>query len=92
MDPKTHLHDYKNKYEAIAGAIGDDVADGTLKPGQKLPTQRDLAKRLSVTIGTVGRAYALAEKRGLISLEIGRGSFVRSFESRSNELVSGNEE
>lgn len=79
-------NEIKSKYEAIATAIGDDVACGALKPGQKLPTQRDLAKRLSVTIGTIGRAYALAEKRGLISLEVGRGSFVRSFESRSNEL------
>ncbi len=33
----------------------------------------------------MGRAYALAEKRGLISLEIGRGSFVRSFEDRVDD-------
>ena len=72
-----------SKYEAIAASIGDEIANGRLKPGEKLPTQRELAKRLLVTIGTVGRAYALAEKRGLITLEVGRGSFVRSFESRS---------
>lgn len=72
----------KNKYEAIAKAIGDDVAAGELKPGEKLPTQRELAKRLSVTVGTVGRAYALAEKKGFVSLETGRGSFVRSYDFR----------
>ncbi len=77
-----------SKYEAIAEAIAEDVSTGALTPGQKLPPQRELARRLSVTIGTIGRAYALAEKRGLISLEVGRGSFVRSFESRSNELGS----
>ncbi len=74
-----------NKYVAIADAIAADVAEGTLRPGQKLPTQRRLAKRLGVTVGTVGRAYALAEKRGLISLEVGRGSFVRTFDSHVDE-------
>ena len=74
----------QNKYEAIAEAIGADIASEVLKPGQKLPTQRELAKRLSVTIGTVGRAYALAEKRGWVTLEVGRGSFVRTFEARTD--------
>lgn len=81
--------DTGSKYQAIAEALGNDVASGVLKPGQKLPTQRDLAKRLAVTIGTIGRAYALAEKRGLISLEVGRGSFVRSFEVSLDRAVGG---
>ena len=80
------LNSDKSRYAAIADAISEDVANGTLTPGQKLPTQRSLAKYLDVTVGTIGRAYALAEKRGLISLEVGRGSFIRSFESRTNEL------
>ena len=78
----------KSKYEAIADAIAADISNGSLTPGQKLPTQRSLARKLDVTVGTIGRAYALAEKRGLISLEVGRGSFVRSFVSRTNELAS----
>lgn len=83
--------DIKSKYEAIAQAIGDDVATGKLLPGQKLPTQRELSKRLAVTVGTVGRAYALAEQRGLVSLEIGRGSFVRSFENRVSKTGDRND-
>jgi len=79
--------DVKSKYRAIASAIADDVASGALQPGQRLPTQRALSKQLSVTIGTVGRAYALAEKRGLISLEVGRGSFVRSIHSTCGSTV-----
>ena len=55
----------KSKYVAIADAIGADVASSKLQPGQKLPTQRELAKRLDVTVGTIGRAYALAEKTWL---------------------------
>ena len=45
--------------------------------GTRLPTHRDLAWRLRVTVGTVSRAYAEAERRGLIGGEVGRGTFVR---------------
>jgi DNA-binding transcriptional MocR family regulator len=64
-------------YLAIADAIADDIAAGTLKPGQKLPPQRELAWQLKVTLGTVTRAYKEAEIRGLLAGEVGRGSFVR---------------
>ncbi len=66
------------RYLAIAEALADDVADGRLRPGARLPTQRDLADRLGVTVGTVGRAYAEAAQRGLLSGEVGRGTFVRA--------------
>lgn len=67
------------KYVAICEAIARDISSHRLLPGQRLPTQRSLAKELGVTIGTIGRAYALAEKQGLVSLEVGRGSYVRDF-------------
>jgi DNA-binding transcriptional MocR family regulator len=66
------------RYIAIAEAIRDDVDRGVLKPGERLPTHRDLAYRLKVTTGTVTRAYAEAEKLGLLVGEVGRGSFVRA--------------
>jgi DNA-binding transcriptional MocR family regulator len=62
---------------AIAEALADDVASGRLAPGTRLPTHRDLAERIGVTVGTVTRAYAEVQRRGLISGEVGRGSFVR---------------
>lgn len=65
------------RYRAIADAIAEDIAAGTLAPGTRLPTHRDLAWRLGVTVGTVTRAYKEAAARGLIDGEIGRGSFVR---------------
>ena len=51
---------------------------GALKPGDRLPPQRDLAFRLGVTTGTVTRAYAEAEKMGLLSGEVGRGSYLKA--------------
>src|SRR5437868_8952345 len=65
------------RYRAIAEALADDVQGGRLPAGTQLPTQRDLAWKLRVTIGTVSRAYAEAERRGLIAGEVRRGTYVR---------------
>ncbi|HVJ51201.1 MAG TPA: PLP-dependent aminotransferase family protein [Aliidongia sp.] len=65
------------RYRAIAEALAADLRDGRLRPGDRLPTHRDLAWRLKVTVGTVSRAYAEAERRGLIDGEVGRGTFIR---------------
>ncbi len=64
-------------YRAIATALHDDIRNGTLPPGTRLPTHRDLAWTLKVTVGTVTRAYQEAERQGLIGGEVGRGTFVR---------------
>lgn len=65
------------RYLAIAEALAHDIDAGRLRPGVRLPTHRDLAAHLGVTVGTVSRAYAEAERRGLTQGEIGRGTFVR---------------
>ncbi len=69
--------DAEPKYQALIDALQRDIESGTLAPGTRLPTQRDLAQRLGVAIGTVGRAYSVAEQRGMVSGEVGRGTFVR---------------
>lgn len=66
------------KYRVIAAALSEAIADGRLSAGARLPTQRELAWQLGVTVGTVSRAYAEIERRGLLSGEIGRGTYVRS--------------
>jgi DNA-binding transcriptional MocR family regulator len=65
------------RYLAIAQAIAEDTANGVLKPGSRLPTHRELADSLGVTVGTVTRAYSEAARRGLVSGEVGRGTFAR---------------
>jgi DNA-binding transcriptional MocR family regulator len=71
----------KPLYLAIADAMTADVQSGLLAAGDRLPPQRDLAWKLGVTLGTVTRAYAEAEARGLLAGEVGRGSFIKT-ESR----------
>ncbi len=65
-------------YIALANAIRDAVTAGTLAAGARLPTIRDLAAHLRVAAATVTRAYAEAERRGLTTGTVGRGSFVRA--------------
>ena len=65
-------------YKKIADALGALISSGQLKPGDKLPTHRSLADTLEVTVGTVTRAYAEGERRGLVEARVGAGTFVRS--------------
>jgi len=70
-------------YLAIANAIAEDISSGKLTDGERLPPQRDLADELKVALTTVTRAYTEAERRGLVSGEVGRGTFVRRMETFS---------
>lgn len=68
------------KYRAIADAIDQDVQNGALRAGMRLPPHRDLADHLGVTVTTITRAYTEAARRGLISGHVGRGTFIRGTE------------
>ena len=61
---------------AIAGAIADDIDAGRLASGDRLPAQRELAKRLKIHFTTVARGYVEAQNRGLIESRVGQGTFV----------------
>ncbi|WP_299939244.1 PLP-dependent aminotransferase family protein [uncultured Nitratireductor sp.] len=63
-------------YVRLADQIERDIESGRLASGTKLPPQRNLAYDIGVTIGTVSRAYALLRQRGLVSGEVGRGTYV----------------
>lgn len=63
-------------YSSLADTLEEAIRRGRLPAGSRLPTHRDLAKRLGVAVSTVSRAYAEATERGLIDGEVGRGTFV----------------
>lgn len=77
--------DVEPKYQALVDALEKDIEGGILTPGTRLPTQRELSRRLGIAIGTVSRAYSIAERRGIVSGEVGRGTFVRGRESKIQE-------
>jgi DNA-binding transcriptional MocR family regulator len=63
-------------YVRIADQIEQAITVGALAAGSKLPPQRNLAYDIGVTIGTVSRAYSMVRERGLVSGEVGRGTYV----------------
>ena len=52
------------------------VHDGTFKPGDQLPTVREVAISLRINFSTVARAYRILDQRRLISTQRGRGTFI----------------
>ncbi|HEX7874845.1 MAG TPA: PLP-dependent aminotransferase family protein [Sphingobium sp.] len=66
------------KYLAIVDALEQGIRIGTLRPGERLPTQRVLAERLGIDLTTVTRAYGIARDAGLIEGAGKLGSFVRN--------------
>lgn len=63
-------------YLQIVAAIEEAVARGALRPGDRLPSQRELATALGLDMTTVTRAYAEARRRHVLDAVTGRGSFV----------------
>jgi len=64
--------------KGLAILLEEDIENGKLSPGTKLPPQRELADFLDINLSTVTRAFKLCEEKGLICATIGRGTFVSS--------------
>lgn len=65
-------------YLSLADQVARAIHDGRLPNGARLPTHRRLADDLGLSVQTVSRAYEELIRRGLVSGEIGRGSFVQT--------------
>jgi GntR family transcriptional regulator len=64
--------------EQIRAEIRDAIARGEVRPGESLPTVRQLAADLGINLNTVARAYRFLETEGLVTTIRGRGTVVRS--------------
>lgn len=65
-------------YLSLADQFARAIHDGKLQHGTQLPPHRKLAYELHLSVQTVSRAYEELIRRGLVSGEIGRGSFVQT--------------
>lgn len=63
-------------YKALAKLLESDIKSGTLKPGDMLPPQRELADFLDINVSTVSRAFKYCEQKGLICATVGKGTYV----------------
>lgn len=62
--------------ESLVRQLEQDIANGALLPGTKLPPQRELADYLDINLSTVQRAFKLCSQRGLLTSSVGNGTFV----------------
>ncbi|WP_433188582.1 PLP-dependent aminotransferase family protein [Actinoallomurus sp. CA-150999] len=65
-------------YRRIADALAAQITDGRLRPGDRLPPQRQFARRHRIAGSTAARVYGELIRRGLAVGEVGRGTFVRA--------------
>ena len=63
-------------YVQIVERIKHMIASAVLKPGDQLPTVRQLAADLGVNFNTIARAYRMLDEAGVISTQQGRGTYV----------------
>jgi len=63
-------------YQQIVDGLKREVSEGRLRPGQPLPSFRQLAEDLLVSVITVKRAYEELEREGIIYRRQGLGTFV----------------
>ena len=67
----------RSRYKSLVDEFAADIRSGRLLPGTRLPTHRQLAATQGLALVTASRVYAELEAMGLVSGEMGRGTFVR---------------
>ena len=75
------------KYQQVVDLISEQLDQGSLRPGDRLPSLRHLSGKLKVSVPTVRQAYLELERQGQISARPKSGYFIEA--RRKNPLVSG---
>jgi DNA-binding GntR family transcriptional regulator len=63
-------------YRQLAGILRDRISSGQLRPGQRMPSEKDLHDEFGLARETVRRAMAVLRAEGLIDVRQGHGTFV----------------
>ncbi len=77
LEIQLQKNDGRAIYRQISDQIRAGIREGSLGPGERLPTVRDLADRLDVTRLTVHKAFRDLQAGGWLEATVGRGTFVR---------------
>lgn len=70
------FHSKEPLYYQIEEQIKFLIASGDAKPGDQLPTVRDLAEALEINFNTIARVYRRLDQQGYVSSQRGRGCYV----------------
>lgn len=64
-------------YEQVVLGIKEEILQGLLVPGEKIPSVREMASQLMMNPNTISKAYKSLEEQGVITTVQGRGTFVK---------------
>lgn len=73
-------------YELIAEQLKEQIVSGQLKPGEKLPSTKELSERYQVGRSTLREALSALKAMGLLEIRQGEGSYVRAIDAQDVEL------
>jgi GntR family transcriptional regulator len=83
-------------YVQVSELLIREIAAGRLIDGERLPPERDMAKTLDVSVGTLRKALDILEKKGLLARVQGSGNYVRAGQAHDSiyamfrlELIQG---
>lgn len=79
----------KPLYEQIRDTLLEDIHTGALKPGERIPSERDLAERFGVSRLTANKAVKELERAGFVYTQTGKGTFIRSAMVQQLEHLTG---
>jgi DNA-binding transcriptional regulator YhcF (GntR family) len=76
FDLQLDLNAGRPRYRQVVERITHLVRAGSLRPGDRLPPERELASQLGIARGTISKAYEELARNGVVDVATGRGSFV----------------
>jgi len=76
----------KRSYEQIVEQIRQQILSGKLKPGDRLPSTRELAEKFSVGRSSMREALSALKAMGLVDIRQGEGVTVRKFSADQMEI------
>ncbi|MGM0843172.1 MAG: FadR/GntR family transcriptional regulator [Bacillota bacterium] len=85
MSEVNSLHSHAKVYIGIVHQLREMISKDGLKPGDKIPSERELSERLNVGRSSVREALRALELLGLIETKRGEGTFLRDF--RDHHLI-----
>jgi len=73
----------KKIYEEIVDQIKQHVKEGSLKPGDKLPSEKNLVQTFKVSRASIREAFSALESMGILEIRTGEGTYINEFRTNS---------